>query len=446
MSGRPALPEDIKELMRLVRAGKLFDVQKWIAEGKRTTPPEPYWFSPFRVAVETGFHSMIELLLQQGVDAEERDYMLQRAVGNGNFEVIKLLVDYGANIHAVDLQSVCWTGHPFIIQYFLDRGIDAETDFPFARALCYPRRRFLGIYMRYRDKIPSFKYQLNLALRYHAQKGNLKWVLLLLWAGGDGHLRLPEIGDTPNRLQDTSAVEEAAARGNLEIVEKIGVNPRRDNVQRMFETVCLLGRTESQNPRTEPTELRQISLIEESLICAFVNLAASEAKLDKYLPQWAEALSKISGDLESRIKRMLGFDRLQIYQIYNDSTQGRLVGIIAALRMATDTEAKLGLMFLGQATLLDGLTSGYFKEEASDAVGIITRRTWNKRLSFSVEFPTPRITIPAIQAACDEPVKGFTLAARILLQARFAVPSIRLLPETLQKIKTLANIKCPPER
>jgi hypothetical protein len=33
------LPDDIKELMTLVRAGKLFDVQKWIAEGKRIVPP-----------------------------------------------------------------------------------------------------------------------------------------------------------------------------------------------------------------------------------------------------------------------------------------------------------------------------------------------------------------------------------------------------------------------
>jgi hypothetical protein len=243
MPGRPALPNDIKELMPLVRTGKLFEVQKWIAAGKRTMPPEPYWTSPLRVAVQTGFHSMIELLVQQGVDQHELDYMLENAVWNGNFDVIKLLIQYGANLHAVDFEDVCRTGHPFIIQYFLDNGIDAETNQPFARALCYPKRRFLGIYMRYRNKVPSFKRQLNLALKYHARAGNLKWVSLLMWAGGDPHLRLPEIGEKPNRKEDTSALEDAVFGQRYDIVDKIGIDSERDNVNRMFETACLLGHT-----------------------------------------------------------------------------------------------------------------------------------------------------------------------------------------------------------
>jgi hypothetical protein len=94
MNRRPPLPEDMKELRRLVRDGKLFAVQKWIAEGKRTKAPESDWSSPLEIAVDTGFHSMVELLLQQGVNKEERNYMLERAVGDGNFELIKLLVQY----------------------------------------------------------------------------------------------------------------------------------------------------------------------------------------------------------------------------------------------------------------------------------------------------------------------------------------------------------------
>ena len=38
MSTRLPLPDDIKELIGLVRAGKLFDVQRWIADGKQTVP------------------------------------------------------------------------------------------------------------------------------------------------------------------------------------------------------------------------------------------------------------------------------------------------------------------------------------------------------------------------------------------------------------------------
>ncbi|MGA2800762.1 MAG: hypothetical protein ABSE97_00080 [Verrucomicrobiota bacterium] len=75
MKARPPLPDDIKQLMALVRAGRLFDVQKWIEEGKRTVPPKPYWFSPLRVAVESGFHSMVEVLLKAGVDQEENPWL-----------------------------------------------------------------------------------------------------------------------------------------------------------------------------------------------------------------------------------------------------------------------------------------------------------------------------------------------------------------------------------
>lgn len=56
MKTRPRLPDDIKELMALVRKGKLFDVQNWIATGKRTVPPGPYWFSPLRVAMHESVH------------------------------------------------------------------------------------------------------------------------------------------------------------------------------------------------------------------------------------------------------------------------------------------------------------------------------------------------------------------------------------------------------
>jgi hypothetical protein len=218
-------------------------VQKWIAEGKRTTAPESAWSSPLEIAVDTGFHSMVELLLQHGVEQEERNYMLERAVDDANFELIKLLVEYGADPHCVDFEAVCRTGHPFIIKFFVDRGIDAETDHPFARALCYPKRRYLGVYMSYRKKFPSFKRQLNLALRHLAREGNLKWVSLLIWAGGDPHVHLPDIGEKPCPRTDTSALEEAVHTNREDIVDKIGIDPKRDNLNRMFDTACLLGHT-----------------------------------------------------------------------------------------------------------------------------------------------------------------------------------------------------------
>ena len=241
MSGRPPLPDDIKALMKLVRTGKLFDVQKWIAEGKRTVPPEPYWFSPLRVAIETGFHSMVEVLLQAGIDQKEKNYLLYQALWRGNFDLIKLFVDYGADPLAVEFDDACGTGNPEIMRFFADHGIDVITGHPFARALCHPKRPQLGIYMQYRDKIPELKHQVNLALRHHAKSGGMKWVCLLLWAGGDAHVKLPDIDNDPDPESDTSALEEAIYNNHDAIVAKIGIDPEKDDLNGLLEKACSAG-------------------------------------------------------------------------------------------------------------------------------------------------------------------------------------------------------------
>lgn len=238
MKARPPLPDDIKQLMALVRAGRLFDVQRWIAEGKPTVPPEPYWFSPLRVAVETGFHSMVEILLKAGIDQDEKNTLLNRVVWNSDLNLIRLLVEHGADIHAVDFDSVCSTGNPEIIRFFLDRGMDAVTGNPFSHALKHPKRPFIGIYLRYRDKIPELKHQVNLALRHHAREGNLKWVSLLLWAGADPHVRLPEIDSDPDPDLDSTALE-AVRAGHQEVINKIGIDPQKADLGRLLVEACL---------------------------------------------------------------------------------------------------------------------------------------------------------------------------------------------------------------
>src|ERR1700722_5914561 len=70
---RAATREEIAPLVVLCRAGRLFDVQAWIAEGKPVNPPpQPAKGarikSPLDVALEIGFHSMIEVLLRAGAE------------------------------------------------------------------------------------------------------------------------------------------------------------------------------------------------------------------------------------------------------------------------------------------------------------------------------------------------------------------------------------------
>jgi hypothetical protein len=59
---RRAVTEEGKELARLCRTGRLYDVEKWIAAGKPLNIPVDKNKTLLRIAAETGFHSLIELI------------------------------------------------------------------------------------------------------------------------------------------------------------------------------------------------------------------------------------------------------------------------------------------------------------------------------------------------------------------------------------------------
>jgi len=55
-----------------------------------------------------------EVLLMAGIDQEEKDYLFERAVWDSNLGLIKLFVDYGADVHSIDFEDACRTGNPEI--------------------------------------------------------------------------------------------------------------------------------------------------------------------------------------------------------------------------------------------------------------------------------------------------------------------------------------------
>jgi hypothetical protein len=54
--------EESKTLLALCRAGKLYDVERWIASGKSVCTSPSIKKTPLLTAIETGFHSLVELL------------------------------------------------------------------------------------------------------------------------------------------------------------------------------------------------------------------------------------------------------------------------------------------------------------------------------------------------------------------------------------------------
>lgn len=238
MPRREALPQDLQQLCLLCRVGRLFAVQDWIKAGQRFRLPDGHFTtSPLRTSVQSGFHSLVEVLLQAGVESQDINEALALAVNNRNVDLVELLVQYGADVNAVGPEEVFWSRHPKIIRCFIENGMDVESSASIAKAFRDKHREFLGIYLDVRDRIASAREQAAMALRYHAKRGNLKWVSLLLWAGADARLRVPEIEDLnwdekcESEEEDTgTALDAAVLYGHFEIVKKIALDPAHDDV------------------------------------------------------------------------------------------------------------------------------------------------------------------------------------------------------------------------
>jgi predicted nucleic acid-binding OB-fold protein len=121
MSGHLS-PEDGKALLNLCRAGRLYAVEEWIASGKSIRTPPQIKKTPLQVAMELGFHSLIELLIRHEERLEVKNEALAKAVERKRFDVVELIVSYGADIRSVPLSDVLLTWEPRMMAFFWTAG------------------------------------------------------------------------------------------------------------------------------------------------------------------------------------------------------------------------------------------------------------------------------------------------------------------------------------
>ena len=82
-------------------------------------------------AAKSGDTNTVKLLLDRGADIHAvDDYALRCAAYGGHENVVKLLLDRGADIHAIDdlaLQLAADGGHEGVVKLLLDRGADIHA-------------------------------------------------------------------------------------------------------------------------------------------------------------------------------------------------------------------------------------------------------------------------------------------------------------------------------
>jgi hypothetical protein len=152
---------DAKHLLRLCKLGRLFAIQDWIAEGRSLSVPADLRTTPLKVALDTRFHSLVELLVRNEPSQQVKNRCLRHAVSLKRLDFIELLVSHGADLDSIAFVEVLQNWEPTIIRFFLDHGADFLTDSPFEFAFSQRIRTALRPFKECREKYPEFAAQLQ---------------------------------------------------------------------------------------------------------------------------------------------------------------------------------------------------------------------------------------------------------------------------------------------
>ena len=241
----PLSSEDGKLLIGLCRAGKLYEIEKWLAAGKSLHTPPHIKKTPLQVAIELGFHSLIELLVRHEDSQAAKDLALSKAVFGRKLELVELLASHGADLRSVPLVDVLLTWEPAMIRYFLDHGADVVTGAPFAIAFQEKVRTALRPFVEYKkahpEVAPALQEQADRALRHFCYEGDLKWVSLLLWAGANPKTRGPDMDERWADDPDchTTALLQACYNGSLDILLKLKPDPQTDDLSQLVSAAAM---------------------------------------------------------------------------------------------------------------------------------------------------------------------------------------------------------------
>jgi hypothetical protein len=232
-------PLDAKELISLCKAGRLYEVEAWIRAGHPVAVPPEVRRTPLEVALDTGFHSLVKLLLRHEKSQEAKNDVLAHALLWNKRAFIELAIEYGAAPKSVPFLDVLTAGDRALAALFLERGADPVADHPFAKAFHKLRAKTtIGSYLDCRrgrpDLAEDLQRQADMALRQFALEGNLKWVSLLMWAGADPRSRGTTIEDAEDAEWSTTALLEASGSDSIAVLKKLGPT-RSDDLAGMVE-------------------------------------------------------------------------------------------------------------------------------------------------------------------------------------------------------------------
>lgn len=230
----------------LVRTGRLLDVQERISQGAPLGPPNRHTKHLLRIAVETGFHSMVEVLAKATTDSSALDEALRVAIDKKRTDLAWLLIDCGADPKSVELELVAMSCDKSLLNFYFDRWDTLGNDrglFEIILAMPYP---LTGLIREFAPRVSNHKIQLGAALNHFIVNGNPKWAGLSVWMGADPRLPAPgPYDDWEEPEYWETPVQHAVSDGRLDVLKLIKVSKHKDDLNQ------LLGKVRFSQPRGE---------------------------------------------------------------------------------------------------------------------------------------------------------------------------------------------------
>ena len=162
--------EEILPFLQHCQAGKLRAVGRWIEAGLPLEVP-PFSgrgsrrSSPMEIAIEKGFYSLAELLVEGGAVANES--LLSCAIASRQLDIAQLFLDHGVSASGVSGHTAFSAGMD-AVRLLMKYGFDPSEELAFYHALCSHVRPHLSLLKDHRDRFPDLQRQAEMALAEHA--------------------------------------------------------------------------------------------------------------------------------------------------------------------------------------------------------------------------------------------------------------------------------------
>jgi len=215
--------DELRELVQLCAAGRVYYVERWIQAGKPIQainykrPGKASVLSPLRTAIRKKHGDLVLLLLCNGfrldLEANGWNSVLDEALNIRAFDIVDLLLKWGADPTRVQTCNVIDTYKTDLIDGFWRAGADYTTDPEFVVYLAHTVNKPLYGWLRRNRSDQRLQDALDVALLEAVMDDEELPVNLLLWAGADPHRRVPtarELG-RPNAWDEDNVFSSAEA-------------------------------------------------------------------------------------------------------------------------------------------------------------------------------------------------------------------------------------------